>query len=308
MTKVTKESLSARIAELESGTRSIKEDYQLEAYRMLLAAMQREPVGEVVLGDYDDCGDYPDAKVVCIASEGQAGWDNFRNGTALYAEPQLSQPVVVDERAAFNAWNNEDNLPVAGVGAKNAAWLAWQARARLSIPQAPVVPDEMTFEKIAEITASHGYEYSINECICAAYWWNACRAAMPQGTEPVSNHDELPLDYLQGHKDGLEWAAQLAEANHPQTGDWIYDDPVELAKAIRKGPDMPELKSVPADTDDNFYSWFSREWEQYYQPNQYSLSAKKHLGAIAESAWFACRNVMIQRKANIAETSQAQEE
>lgn len=49
----------------------------------------------------------------------------------------------------------------------------------------------------------------------------------------------LPLDYLQGHKDGLEWAAQLAESNHPQTGDWLYDDPIELAKAIRKGPDMP---------------------------------------------------------------------
>lgn len=49
----------------------------------------------------------------------------------------------------------------------------------------------------------------------------------------------LPLDYLQGHKDGLEWAAQLAEANHPDTGDWLYDDPIELAKAIRKGPDMP---------------------------------------------------------------------
>ncbi|MEF9724393.1 DUF551 domain-containing protein [Escherichia coli] len=58
--------------------------------------------------------------------------------------------------------------------------------------------------------------------------------------EPVSNHEELPLDYLQGQKDGLEWAAQLAEENHPQTGDWLYDDPVELAKAIRKGPDMPE--------------------------------------------------------------------
>ncbi len=59
--------------------------------------------------------------------------------------------------------------------------------------------------------------------------------------EPVSNHEELPLDYLQGQKDGLEWAAQLAEANHPQTGDWLYDDPLELAKAIRKGPDMPEF-------------------------------------------------------------------
>ena len=55
---------------------------------------------------------------------------------------------------------------------------------------------------------------------------------------------ELPLDYLQGHKDGLEWAARLAEANHPETGDWLYDDPIELAKAIRKGPDMPPVQPV----------------------------------------------------------------
>lgn len=54
----------------------------------------------------------------------------------------------------------------------------------------------------------------------------------------------LPLDYLQGHKDGLEWAAQLAEANHPETGDWLYDDPTALAKAIRKGPDMPPAQPV----------------------------------------------------------------
>ena len=54
----------------------------------------------------------------------------------------------------------------------------------------------------------------------------------------------LPLDYLQGHKDGLVWAAQLAEANHPETGDWLYDDPIELAKAIRKGPDMPPVQPV----------------------------------------------------------------
>ncbi|ELN4140456.1 DUF551 domain-containing protein [Klebsiella pneumoniae] len=56
---------------------------------------------------------------------------------------------------------------------------------------------------------------------------------------------EMPLDYLQGHKDGLEWAAQLAEANHPDTGDWLYDDPIELAKAIRKGPDMPPVQPAP---------------------------------------------------------------
>lgn len=64
----------------------------------------------------------------------------------------------------------------------------------------------------------------------------------------------LPLDYLQGHKDGLEWASQLAEANHPETGDWLYDDPIELAKAIRKGPDMPPAQPV-ADSEPVAWLW-----------------------------------------------------
>lgn len=42
---VTKESLAARIAELESGPRSLKEDYTLATYKMLLATMEAEPVG-----------------------------------------------------------------------------------------------------------------------------------------------------------------------------------------------------------------------------------------------------------------------
>ncbi|HHK9327924.1 TPA: DUF551 domain-containing protein [Escherichia coli] len=88
--------------------------------------------------------------------------------------------------------------------------------------------------------------------------WNACRAAMLHGAEPASNHEELPLDYLQGQKDGLEWAAQLAEANHPQTGDWLYDDPVELAKAIRKGPDMPEAAGNYPVTPDGWISCSER--------------------------------------------------
>ncbi|MFA2494742.1 DUF551 domain-containing protein [Escherichia coli] len=107
--------------------------------------------------------------------------------------------------------------------------------------------------------------------------------------EPVSNSDELPLDYLQGHKDGLEWAAQQAEANHPQTGDWLYDDPIELARAIRKGPDIPEFKSVSVDEDDNFYSWFGRFWYENYQKNNYTTSAKQMLGTMAEFAYRAGR-------------------
>lgn len=43
-TAITKESLAARIAELESGARSLKEDYTLAAYKMLLATMDSEPV------------------------------------------------------------------------------------------------------------------------------------------------------------------------------------------------------------------------------------------------------------------------
>ncbi|MGT3869022.1 DUF551 domain-containing protein [Escherichia coli] len=86
----------------------------------------------------------------------------------------------------------------------------------------------------------------------------ACHAAMLQCVEPASNHEELPLDYLQGQKDGLEWAAQLAEANHPQTGDWLYDDPLELAKAIRKGPDMPEFDGPTPVTPDGWISCSER--------------------------------------------------
>lgn len=73
--------------------------------RQLLAGMEQEPVGEVVLGDYDDCGDYPDAKVVCTAAQGQADWNNFRNGTKLYAAPQLTQPAVnpLEQFAEFMA-------------------------------------------------------------------------------------------------------------------------------------------------------------------------------------------------------------
>jgi hypothetical protein len=34
----------------------------------------------------------------------------------------------------------------------------------------------------------------------------------------------------------------LILANHPQTGDWLYDDQIDLARAIRKGPDMPTVQ------------------------------------------------------------------
>ncbi|HBS7910099.1 TPA: DUF551 domain-containing protein [Klebsiella pneumoniae] len=133
----------------------------------------------------------------------------------------------------------------------------------------------------------------------------------------------LPLDYLQGHKDGLEWASQLAEANHPETGDWLYDDPTALAKAIRKGPDMPPVQPV-ADSepvivvgDDGgdalsyrrliqsfepgtklyrhaqpapvSYSDFEEFWSAYIHP----LAQDDELKDFAWDIWNACRAAML---------------
>ncbi len=85
----------------------------------------------------------------------------------------------------------------------------------------------ITREQVIALIAEHSYDSALVDAL------EHLLATMD--SDPV----EMPLDYLQGHKDSLEWAAQLAEANHPETGDWLYDEPIELAKAIRKGPDMP---------------------------------------------------------------------
>ncbi|MQK99546.1 DUF551 domain-containing protein [Escherichia coli] len=124
-------------------------------------------------------------------------------------------------------------------------------------PPAPVVPEEKPMPNPLSM-----YAVDAVAAIAEVRGWNACRAAMLHSAEPASNHEELPLDYLQGQKDGLEWAAQLAEANHPQTGDWLYDDPLELAKAIRKGPDMPEFDGPTPVTPDGWISCSERMPEE----------------------------------------------
>ncbi|EDH5349820.1 DUF551 domain-containing protein [Salmonella enterica subsp. enterica serovar Montevideo] len=133
----------------------------------------------------------------------------------------------------------------------------------------PVVPEDISgiierFQYQADHLSEwhhideHSCKVNRRDLVTALEFMNSCRAAMLQGAEPVSNHDELALYYLQGQKDGLEWAAQLAEANHPLTGDWLYDDPLELAKAIRKGPDMPGLAGSSPVTQDGWISCSER--------------------------------------------------
>lgn len=84
------EKIMGRISHLD-----VRDDIEYRAYEIALASLAAEPVGKVVLGEYDDCGCHPDAKAVCIAADGQAGWENFDDGARLYAASPA--PVVPDE-------------------------------------------------------------------------------------------------------------------------------------------------------------------------------------------------------------------
>ncbi|WP_436879145.1 hypothetical protein [Escherichia coli] len=55
-------------------------------------------------------------------------------------------PVVPDERAAFNTWNNETDCPLAGRDAKTDAWLAWSRGAAMlqgAAGNSPAIPDDV---------------------------------------------------------------------------------------------------------------------------------------------------------------------
>ncbi|EOT4454648.1 DUF551 domain-containing protein [Escherichia coli] len=174
----------------------------------------KEQLQQIIETDHVQCGEASSLARVALASlEAEAVHQVYGNSDDTWSD------VDEDEMIRLSS-DGEDT------------------RTLYTAPPAPAsVPDEVSWEDVPEEIT----EYDMALASAWAHGFNQCRAAMLQA-EPVSNSDELPLDYLQGHKDGLEWAAQLAEANHPQTGDWLYDDPIDLARAISKGPDMPTVQ------------------------------------------------------------------
>ncbi|EAQ6095831.1 DUF551 domain-containing protein [Salmonella enterica] len=135
-----------------------------------------------------------------------------------YADEFKEQPtpVVPDERAAFNAWNNEDNLPIAGVGAKNAAWLAWQARASLCGNSALNVPPE----RPADSSNGDDIEAWFDE------GWNACRAAMLQGVEqPQNARQNIPENIPDGNSPAIpdDWVMVPKEPTQAMIKAWLSE-------------------------------------------------------------------------------------
>ncbi|EIT9562533.1 DUF551 domain-containing protein [Escherichia coli] len=222
MSTITKERIELFIKNpLENG---ITRSEQMEVARIALASLEADPIGEVsekryglIMDGTVDLGGKSTYRII----KGEKAMKLFPLGTKFYTAPPAPVSVPDLKPVGFLFVSDDGSVAYSPAG--------WPMKG---------------FNLIGPIYGDV----------------NACRAAMLQsdgtltneGTmqlsgnseqiEPVSNRDELPLDYLQGHKDGLEWAAQLAEANHPQTGDWLYDDPIDLARAIRKGPDMPTVQ------------------------------------------------------------------
>lgn len=68
---------------------------RVEAKTKLAERDKQKAIGKVVLGEYDDCGNHPDAKVVCLHD--QADWENFQDGAELFLRPVPAIKVIDDE-------------------------------------------------------------------------------------------------------------------------------------------------------------------------------------------------------------------
>ncbi|EPQ8920999.1 hypothetical protein ACUW1X_002720 [Enterobacter hormaechei] len=84
---------------------------------------------------------------------------------------------------------------------------------------------------------------------------------------------------------------------------WYADNGVPRKPAL--GTELYTAPPAPVvDADDNFYSWFGREWHEHYQQNQYTTAAKQMLGVMAESAWKAGRRAAMLQGADQAPVKQ----
>ncbi len=160
----------------------VNSDEILELARMALAAQEAEPVGEVVLGEYDDSGCHPDARVVCIAADGQADWENFRDGTRLYAAPP----------------------------------------APVSVPDEKPMPNTLSM-----------YAMDAVAVIAEVRGWNACRAAMLQGDDPVQTGLTLREGLAAIRNSGIAIDAEKIQAerdalNAPEVPDGYALVPMKL--------------------------------------------------------------------------------
>ncbi|HAT7656022.1 TPA: hypothetical protein JAX20_001119 [Enterobacter hormaechei] len=199
MSNIDKHAVQA-VADLKAGYTLGNADVAIlnELARIALASLEAEAVGEVVLGEYDDCGCHPDAKVVCIAADGQADWENFKDGTRLYTAP----PAPVSVPAAMEM---DDDFDSAFEHGKAVGWNACRAAMLQSFGNSeqlnsPVIPDGWALVPIepTEDMIVNGFESEPDESFSDEKEWE--------------EYDAMSGCQQAAHRAKLCWAAMIAAA------------------------------------------------------------------------------------------------
>lgn len=237
MTTITKEEVKAFIEQIESDLANGWEAqiFELKLARIALASLEAEKGADPVVFT-----DERNLHHIARGRETSLIWGKQNQEVGDIPLYRHAQPVPVDKK--FIPKNLDKALGVVGVALPeskeefNFQIERWIQRLidrvihyadefkEQPVPVVPVVPDDISgiierFQYQADHLSEwhhideHSCKVNRRDLMTALEFMDSCRAAMLQGVEPVSNHDELALYYLQGQKDGLEWAAQLAEAN-----------------------------------------------------------------------------------------------
>lgn len=203
-TAITKESLAARIADLEYGARSLKEDYTLAAYKMLLATMEAEPVAyslifrnmEGVLNSTINTNTVFATREKAEAYGKGGNYEKRRDGglewvpntaldpvvAPLYRHAQQPvEPVVQKDPVSFDEWSRKCALQITLCypDFREKAQYIWDS-ARETQHVVPVVPEEPP-EHLLPKGNSRDTTYRRGAIILG---WKLCRAAMLNGGKP----------------------------------------------------------------------------------------------------------------------------
>lgn len=214
-------------------------------------------------------------------------WTAWKAAGAELVEALEKAKQMIDELECRMALAAMDSEPVAYISKSdfNAGYPHILARrdfnkactmAVYAAQPAPVVPENC-------VTAEHRRVIEMLLNVCGA----AFELADDSCQQDVDGEDchVVPDDAFQKLSDALDEIE-----NTLPTEDIDRPDVFLAWSAMPRAALKSLLQAQPApvvDADDNFYSWFGREWAENYQHNQYTTAAKQMLGVMAESAWKA---------------------
>lgn len=267
----------------------LKHGESKELARMALAAMDSEPVGKPFMYGIADPDGNAYIDEFCVSEDlglvedtvNELNYDREEGDelnysvVALYRHAQsaqISEPVLPlqdkDLQGVIDALEHPTGINAAGKQVVRHALVEIQERRKADR------------EPVAEVVSIYGDPEAFGEREIRPL---VGIQQMPYGTKLYRHAQPVPVVSA----DLLHTAASAIEdllTNKDRTGAGVWFDlPFRLRSAAN------EQTAPVVDADDNFYSWFGREWAENYQHNQYTTAAKQMLGVMAESAWKAGR-------------------